>query len=194
MRRPWSVRRLQAGLISESTGFSSLTPYDYFLAMLPYAHLGEIARLTNIHLQQQKLALISVGELLKFFGVLVLMTRLELGKRHDLWKTSPSSRYIPAPAYGKTGVSRNRFDQISACIRFNDQPKMQGEISSVRYRWMLVNDFVSAVNTQRRTMVTASEILYVDESSARWYGQGGLWIDFGLPHYVSIRPQARERP
>jgi hypothetical protein len=120
--------------------------------------------------------------------------RLELGKRHDLWKTSPSSKYIPAPAYGKTGVSRNRFDHISACIRFNDQPKTQGEISSVRYRWMLVNDFVSAVNTQRRAMVTPSELLYVDESIARWYGQGGLWIDLGLPHYVSIRPQARERP
>jgi hypothetical protein len=105
MRRPWSVRRLQGDLISESTHFSSLTPYDYFLSMFPYAHLGENDRLTNIHLQLQKLALISVGEQLKFFGVLVLMTLFEFGKRHDLWKTSPSSTYIAAPAFGKTGMS-----------------------------------------------------------------------------------------
>jgi Transposase IS4 len=109
MRRPWSVRRLQGDLTSESTDFSSLTPYVYFLAMFPYAHLGENARLTNIHSQRQKLALISVGELLKFFGVLVFMARFEFGKRHDLWKTSPSSTYIAAPAFGKTGMSRKQI-------------------------------------------------------------------------------------
>jgi hypothetical protein len=52
--------------------------------MLQYAHLGEIARLTNIRLLQQKRALISVGQLLEFFGILVLMTRFEFGKRHNL--------------------------------------------------------------------------------------------------------------
>jgi hypothetical protein len=25
-----------------------------------------------------------------------------------------------------------------------------------------------------------------DESIARWYGQGGHWIDLGFPHYFSI--------
>jgi Transposase IS4 len=51
---------------------------------------------------------------------------------------------------------------------------------------MLVNDFVSAVNTHRRTVVTPSELICVDESIARWYGQGGHWIDLGLPDYVYI--------
>jgi Transposase IS4 len=78
------------------------------------------------------------------------------------------------------------FDEISACICFSDQPKKQREISSVRYCWKLVNEFVSAVNTHRRTMVTPSEHIYVDESIARWHGQGGHWIDMGLPHYVVI--------
>jgi Transposase IS4 len=101
IRRPGSVRRLQGDVITESTDFSSLTLYDYFLAMFQYAHLGEIVRLMNVHLLQQKRALISVGELLKFFGVLVLMTRFEFGKRHDLWKTSPISKYIPAPGLAR---------------------------------------------------------------------------------------------
>jgi hypothetical protein len=98
MRRPWSLRRLQGDLISKRTGFSSLTPYDYFLAMFPCAHLGEIARLTKIHLQKQKLALISVGELLKFFGVVVLMTDLSsasvtiFGRLVRVASTSPRQR------------------------------------------------------------------------------------------------------
>jgi Transposase IS4 len=84
-------------------------------------------------------------------------------------------------------MSRYSFDEISACFRFSDQPKTQGELSAVRYCWKPVNDFVSAVNTHRRTMFTPSEHICVDEIYiARWYGQGGHWIDMGLPHYVAI--------
>jgi Transposase IS4 len=152
--------------------------------VFPYDSLGEIAHLTNIHLLQKQCAQISVGTLLKFLGVLVLMTRF--GKRHDMWKPSPTSNYIPEPAFGKTGMSRNSFDEISAWIRFSDQPKTQWELSAVRYCWKPVNDFVSAVNTHRRTMFTPSEHICVDEYIARWYGQGGHLIDMSLPHYVAI--------
>jgi Transposase IS4 len=85
-----------------------------------------------------------------------------------------------------TGMSRNRFDEISKCIRFSDQPKMQGEISSVRYCWKLVNDFVSAVNTHRWTLIKPSDHICMDEYIARWYGQVGHLIDMGLPQYVAI--------
>jgi Transposase IS4 len=101
-------------------------------------------------------------------------------------KTSPSTKYIPAPAFGKKGMSGNRFDEIPVYIRFSDQPKTQGEISSVWDCWKLVKDFVSAVNTNWRTMVTLSEHICVDECIARWYGQGGHWIDMGFPHHVAI--------
>jgi hypothetical protein len=66
---PWSVRCLQGYIITESTGFPL---YDTFLAALPYAHFGEIAQFLL-----RKRAFISVGELLKFFGVLVLLMRFE---------------------------------------------------------------------------------------------------------------------
>jgi Transposase IS4 len=155
--------------------------------VFPYDSLGEIADLTNIHLLQKNCAHISVGTLLKFFGVLVLTTRF--GKRHDMWKPSPPSNHIPEPAFGKTGMSRNSFGEISACIRFSDQPKTQGELSAVRYGWKPVNEFVSAVNTHRRTMFTPSEHICLDEYIARWYGQGAHWIDTGLPHYVAIDPK-----
>jgi Transposase IS4 len=129
IRRPWSVRRLQGDVISESTDLSSLTPYDYFFAMFLYAHLGGIVLLTNVNLLQQKRALISVGELLKFFGVLVLMTRFEFGKRHDLWKTSPISKYILAPAFGNTGMPRNRFDDISGAFASAISQRSKGRLA-----------------------------------------------------------------
>ena len=34
-------------------------------------------------------------------------------------------------------------------------------------------------------------MICVDESISRWYGQGGDWIDFGLPHYVAIVRKTR---
>jgi Transposase IS4 len=111
----------------------------------------------NIQFLQEKRAHISVGELLPFFGVSVLPSRF--GKRHDLWKTGPTSKYIPVPMFGKTSMSRNRFDEISVGIRFSDQPKSQREVSSVRYCSKFVNDFVSAVNMNRRTMITPSRLI-----------------------------------
>jgi hypothetical protein len=110
---PWSVRCLQRDIITESTGFPL---YDSFLAAFPYAHFGEIAQFLL-----QKRAFISIGELLKFFGVLVPLTRFGFGKRHAFWKGSPTSKYIPAPAFGKTGMSRNRFDEILQCVRSDRQ-------------------------------------------------------------------------
>jgi Transposase IS4 len=85
-----------------------------------------------------------------------------------------------------TSMSRKSFDEISAFLCFSDQPKKKREVSSVRYCWKLVNEFVSAVNTHRRTMVMPSEHICLDESIARWYGQGGHRIDMGLPQYVAI--------
>jgi hypothetical protein len=61
------------------------------------------------------------------------MTRFELGKRQDVWATITRIRYIPAPEFGKTGMSRNSFNNLSTAIRFSDQPDQQGEQSSVRY-------------------------------------------------------------
>ena len=63
------------------------------------------------------------GELLKFFGVLILITRFEKisGSRASLWTTTAPSKYIPVVALGKTGMLRQRFDAIFRCIRFGDQ-------------------------------------------------------------------------
>ena len=38
----------------------------------------------------------------------------------------------------------------------------------------------------RAQLFIPSERKYVGESISRWYGQGGGWINFELPHYVDI--------
>ena len=57
---------------------------------------------------------------------------------------------------------------------------------------MPVSDFVAALNEHRIATFTPTEALCVDESFSRWYGNGGSWIDIGLPDYTSLdrKPEA----
>ena len=66
-------------------------------------------------------------------------------------------------------------------------------MSSVAYRWLLVQNFIDAINHHCKLCVHPSESICVDESMSRWYGQGGHWIDHGLPHYVSIERKPENR-
>ena len=144
-------------------------------------------RETNKQLQSRDFGTTTRGELLKFFGILILATRFEFSKRSDLWRTAPPNKYIPAPAFGTTGMGRVRFDRLMQCLRFSYQPDVRPEgMSSEAYRWMLVDDFVENFNNYRQTNFVPSSKICVDETVVRWYGMGGDWINMGLPMYVAI--------
>eukprot|EP00542_Grammatophora_oceanica_P010949 CAMPEP_0194045412 /NCGR_PEP_ID=MMETSP0009_2-20130614/16765_1 /TAXON_ID=210454 /ORGANISM="Grammatophora oceanica, Strain CCMP 410" /LENGTH=100 /DNA_ID=CAMNT_0038690263 /DNA_START=168 /DNA_END=467 /DNA_ORIENTATION=+ len=84
-------------------------------------------------------------------------------------------------------MARHRFDDIWSAIRFSDQPTVRPEdMTSEQYRWRLVDDFVDNFNLHRRTHVIPGPCICADESMSRWYGQGGHWINIGLPMYVAI--------
>jgi hypothetical protein len=51
---------------------------------------------------------------------------------------------------------------------------------------MLVNDFVNNFNDHRANYFNPSNLICVDKSMSRWYGQGGHGINHGLPQYVAI--------
>jgi hypothetical protein len=57
--------------------------------------------------------------------------------------------------------------------------------SSEQHRWKLVDDFVKNYNNYRSNYFNPSDLRCVDESMSRWYGQGGHWINHGLPQYVA---------
>ena len=130
----------------------------------------------------------SIGEILKWIGVTILITRYEFGQRSSLWSNESGSKHIPAPNIGyRTGMSRERYDTLLQHRAWSFQPYMRPEgMSSEEYRWMLVSDFVKNINEHRKKYFKPSGCMCVDESISRWYGLGGHWINMGLPMYVAF--------
>ena len=160
----------------------SMSRLDIFLLMFPPQQLQHIINLTNTNLRKEGQRDTTKGEIVKFFGIIILGTRFEFRARRDLWNTTSKSEFIDPPRFGqKTGMGRERFDHLWSAIRFSDQPaeREPDEDSSV-YRWKLVDDFVKHFNEYRAGTYSPSDCLCVDESICRWYGLGGSWINIGL--------------
>lgn len=73
--------------------------------MFTQTHLQTMACLTkkgHVATNKEKTTL---GELLRFFGVLILASSMfEFQSRRSLWATTAPAKYIPAPVFGKTGM------------------------------------------------------------------------------------------
>jgi Transposase IS4 len=83
---------------------------DLFHLMFPSFQLQGMRRLTNRQLQAKGKTPKTSGEILKYLGVLWLMTRFEFGERVSLWSTNQEHNYVPPPAFDKTGMSKRRFN------------------------------------------------------------------------------------
>ena len=160
---------------------------DYFLQLFPPKELEYIVEYTNIILASKGKVATSPGEIIKFLGICILITRFEFGSRRTLWSTTAPSKYKPAAALGQTGMAHDHFDELFSNIRFSFQPlNRPRDFSSEKYSWMLVKDFVDNFNDHRKSNFVPSDRICVDESISRWYGLGGYWINMGLPQYVAI--------
>jgi len=185
----WAVTTSMGDMISPSTSERARdwSRFDCFMDMFPTLHLLNIVCETNIQSNKRQEKLTTSEEIIKLFGVLILITRFEFGSRASLWSTVQQYKYIPTASLGRTGMSRNRFDHLFACLRFSKQLDERPEdMTSEAWRWTLVDDFVKAFNDHRERHFIPSNMICVDESISRWYGQGGHWINAGLPCYVSI--------
>ena len=97
--------------------------------MFPPDHLIHIVSLTNIQLRSGGHEETTKGEVLNFFGVIILGSQFVFGSRKDLWGTPSVSRLLDMPSFRKrTGMKRNRFDALWSCIRFNEQPEERDEV------------------------------------------------------------------
>ena len=84
-------------------------------------------------------------------------------------------------------MSRNRFNEIWCAIRWSCQPPEQPDgMSSERYCWMLINNFVGNINKYRQRTFVPGGHLEADETVIRWYGKGGAFVDAGLPMYLAL--------
>ncbi|KAI2491610.1 Transposase IS4 [Fragilaria crotonensis] len=188
--RQWSVRTVIGDILvpgRDNLTTNEMSPLEFFLLMFPPKQLNNMMQWTNIQLVEQELQRTNTSELLKFFGIIILSTKFEFTSRSSLWSTVAPSKYRPAPQFGLTGMSKHRFEELFRAIRFSNQPPVQGDgVSSEAYRWMLIDDFVANFNDHRANYFNPSDRICVDESMSRWYGQGGHWINLGLPQYVAI--------
>lgn len=170
-----SVRTMDGETIREGGAIGTRSPYDCFMTMFPFEHLVLTKELTHERLLKSGKNGTSISELLRFFGILMLMTRFEFGNKLDLWSTEHSSKYVPAPCFGKTGMGRDRFVDILKCIRFSRQPDEQGELLSVQWRWSLVQALLMLLtNIERHKLSLLS--LY---ASKNLYHVGTAWVGTG---------------
>jgi hypothetical protein len=186
--REWTIRTVIGHSLGPgSDSRKSMSRLEYFLLMFPPDQLSTMVTLTSENLLSKTKAATTPGEVLKFFGVLILVTRFEFSARASLWSNTAPSKYQPAPSFGKTGMSRHRFDTIMASVRFSRQPPVRPDhMSTEAYRWLLVDGFVDNFNSYRESNFSPSDVICADESISRWYGQGGYWINHGLPQYIAI--------
>lgn len=186
--RTWAFRDIFHNKYTRNSDMQRMDDrLDYFRMMFPPQALKHIVNCTNDELCLVSMAETDAEEILCFFGLIILGTRYEFTDRRSLWANQAITRFQPAPDFSRTGMSRNRFDNLWRCIRFSDQPKQRpSHLTDKDYRWMLVDDFVSYFNEHRARFMTPSSDLCVDESIARWYGLGGDWINVGLPMYVAM--------
>lgn len=87
-------------------------PIQFFYQMFPLSHLGRMVRWTSENLNSSGKSSTSITELLRFFGIMVLMTRCQFSSRRDLWRKT--SRYPLLPAINLGGS--NHCEHLSYLV------------------------------------------------------------------------------
>ena len=146
--RNWAIKTRMGYMLGQGgDNQSSYSCLEYFLMLFPPEQLQLILQLTNNELAMARKSYTTAGEIVKFFGVMLLVTWFEFGSRASLWSNMSTNEYIPAPLFGLTGMPRKWFDDLWMCIRFSDQPRNHpSEMTSEQYCWRLVDDFVKNFN------------------------------------------------
>lgn len=148
------------------------------------SHLHNIVSLTNVELSCRNKPATNVSEILRYFGVLVSLSRFEFGVKRDLWSPSSKKKYLPVTNFGCM-MPYHRSDMLRCCIRYSSCGESGNNDGA--FNWCaLVDDFMKSINDHRELYVTPSELICVDGSMSHWYGLGGDWIDMELLMYRAI--------
>jgi hypothetical protein len=73
----------------------------------------------NANLTSKKKQEATMGELLKFYGICVLITRVRPHARRDLWNGESDSKYTKSQDFEGTGMKRHRFEDILSAWEFS---------------------------------------------------------------------------
>ena len=189
VHRNWHHKTSTTGVrVEAGSDRDGLLPYRYYFeTAFPMDYLPTIVKLTNEELGAAYLPPTDKEEIMKFFGILLLIPHLPRMPRKELWSPKPRTKFSVAPSLGLTGMSRDRFEHLFTYVRFSDRPKSKPRtMANETYAWKLVEDFVDAVNEHKASHVYPGSIICIDESIVRWYGIGGEYLKEGCPHYVMM--------
>ena len=101
MERDFAIRTPVGDTLSHGTERNGRqSRLDYFLLMFPPEELNLIVTLTNTQLTGDGKLTTSHGEIIKFLGIWILITRFEFSSHASLWSTTANSKYIPAGGLG----------------------------------------------------------------------------------------------
>ena len=120
----WAIKTRMGYMLGQGGDHqNSYSCLEYFLMLFPPEQLQLILQLTNNELAMVRKNYTTAGEIVKFFGVLLLVTWFEFRSRASLWSNMSTNKYIPAPSFGLTGMPWKWFNDLWMCIRFSDQPR-----------------------------------------------------------------------
>jgi hypothetical protein len=148
--------------------------------MMPPEQLDEEKWLMNINLTAAKKKEVTMGELLKFYGVYILVSRGRPRARRDLWEGESASKYVKqAQDFSRTGMTRHRFEEMLSAWEFSDAPNEKPDgMPYLKYAWLKLDVFIKRFNKHMVTKYHSTEQLCIDKSFSRWYGLGGSWVTF----------------
>jgi hypothetical protein len=111
-------------------------------------------------------------EFMRYIALWFAMTYVSAETRHDYWAKNDDD-FIPAPDFGKYGISRDRFEDITSCLRFVTAAPATDSLGAVR-------GLIHAFNANMVASFRPSWCIVVDESMARWTNKNTI------PNYVFI--------
>lgn len=142
----------------EFEGSSAQRPSDYFIKMLPINHLVIKITLFNAQLVLKNEQLTNCSEIIKFFGVIVPISRHQFGPHYDLLASVSNFNCIAAPNFGAV-MGRNRFEILQVYTRFGDNWNTEEDGPS--NRWGSFDDFVIAINWNSAMYTVPSELIWI---------------------------------
>ena len=96
--RNWAIKTRMGYMLGQGGDHqNSYSHLEYFLMLFPPEQLQLILQLANNELAMARKNYTTAGEIVKFFGVMLLVTQFEFGSQASLWSNTSTNKYIPAP-------------------------------------------------------------------------------------------------
>lgn len=113
--------------------------------------------------KQGKWRNVSSSEIKNLFGIFILMGQIRKENIKEYWSVDP---YLATPIFSKL-MSRNRFEQVTRYLHFNDNTKMN-ENSDRLYK---IDPVYKYLTEKFKTVYTPHQNLSLDEAMIAWRGK-----------------------